>query len=212
MAVSLPDGTIFSLAQTYATPAKMTALTNAAEAVATVTGGDISANDIVIVQSGWSKLNDRVVKMGATNKMIGIDTTDTEVYPAGSGVGALIKASDFIQISQVLSSETSGGEQQFTTYSFLEDDFERQIPTRTSPVTLTLNIADDMTLPGYQALEKAAESRTAKVVKARLPSGAELYYHAYISLNQTPSLTKGEVMAVTATVSLLSRATRYAKA
>lgn len=209
MAVSLPDGTIFSIATKYAAAVKMTDLTNATEAVATATG--IKVGDIVVIQSGWSKINDRVAKIGTGNKLSKFDTADTSLYPAGSGVGSLVVASDFVQISQVLSSETSGGEQQFATYSFLEDDFERQIPTRNSPTTLTLNIADDMDLPGYQELEKAAESRTAKVVKARLPSGAEIYYNAYISLNQTPSMTKGEVMAVTSTISLVSRPTRYAK-
>lgn len=213
MAVSLPDGTVFSLAKTYAAPVTMTDLSNAADAVATLTGSPaITANDIVIVHSGWSKLNDRVAKIGATNKLLGMDTTDTDMYPAGSGGGDLVKVSDWVQISQVLSSESSGGEQQFATYSFLEDDFERQIPTRNSPTTLTLTIADDMKQAGYIALEKAAESRKAQVVKAKLPSGAEIYYHAYISLNQTPSMTKGEVMAVTSTVSLVSRATRYAGA
>lgn len=209
MAVSLPDGTIFSIATKTAAAVVMSALTNAAEAVATVSG--VASDDVVIVQSGWSKINDRVAKIGSTNKLSNFDTTDTDLYPSGSGAGSLIKVSDWVQISQVLSSESSGGEQQFTTYSFLEDDFERQIPTRNSPTTLTLNIADDQTLAGYKAVEKAAESRKSFVVKARLPSGAEIYYHAYISLNQTPSMTKGEVMAVTATISLVSRPTRYAK-
>lgn len=209
MAVSLPDGTIFSIATTYASPKVMTALTNADPAVATATG--TKADDIVVVQSGWSKINDRVAKMGSGGELLGFDTVDTDLYPAGSGKGKLIVVSDFVQISQVLSSESSGGEQQFTTYSFLEDDFERQIPTRNSPTTLTLNIADDMTLDGYKQLEKAAESRVAKVIKARLPSGAEIYYNAYVSLNQTPSMTKGEVMAVTATISLVARPTRYAR-
>lgn len=208
MSVSLPDGTIFSLSTKSAAPIVMSALTNAAEAVATATG--VKDNDIVIVQSGWSKLNDRIAKIGGTNKLSKFDTTDTELYPAGTGAGKLTVVSDWVQISQILTSETSGGEQQFTTFSFLEDDFERQIPTRNSPVTLTLNIADDQSLPGYIALEKAAETRKAQVVKARLPRGAEIYYHAYISLNQTPSMTKGEVMAVTATISLVSRPTRYA--
>lgn len=208
MAVSLPDGTIFSIATTYAAPKLMTALSNANPAVATSTG--TKADDIVVVQSGWSKINDRVAKMGGSGELLGFDTTDTDLYPAGSGKGKLITASNFVQISQVLSSESSGGEQQFTTYSFLEDDFERQIPTRNSPTTITITLADDPTLEGYKELEKAAESRVAKVIKARFPSGSEIYYNAYISLNQTPSMTKSEVMSVTATISLVARPTRYA--
>lgn len=212
MAVSLPDGTIFSIATQVAAAITMTGLENGKDPAATLSGGTVAEGDVVIVQSGWSKINDRVVKVGATSKLLGLDTTDTDLYPASGGAGSLAKASSFVQISQVLSSETSGGEQQFTTYSFLENDFESQIPTRNSPTTLTLTLADDPNLPGYKAVEAAAESRKAQVIKARLPSGSELYYYAYVSLNQTPSMTKGEVMAVTSSFSLVSRPTRYAKA
>ncbi|QKN84415.1 tail protein [Vibrio phage Marilyn] len=210
MAVSLPDGTVYSIATTMGSAISMTDLANGKDPAATLSGGTVNANDIVVIGSGWSKINDRVAKIGATDKLLGIDTTDTDQYPAGSGGGSLSVASDFVQISQVLSSESSGGEQQFTTYSFLENDFENQIPTRSSPSTITLSLADDPTLQGYQALEKAAESRKAHVIKARFPSGSEIFYNAYVSLNQTPSMTKGEVMAVTATISITSRATRYA--
>jgi len=37
-----------------------------------------------------------------------------------------------------------------------------------------------------------------------------LLYNGYVSFNETPSMTKGEVMGVQATFSLLSRPVRYA--
>ncbi|PSV48319.1 phage tail protein [Photobacterium indicum] len=212
MAVSLPNGVVFAIAKTKAAPAVMSALTNAADAVATVTGNTIATNDIVIVQSGWSNINEQIAKVGATSKLLGFDTSDTTKFPTDSGIGKLIKVSDWQQITQVISSETSGGDQQFATYSFLENDFETQIPTRTSPVVLTLSIADDDTLPGYIALKKAADGKETQVVRATLPNGATLYYHAYISVNETPSMTKDQVMAIGVTISLIVRPTRYTKA
>ncbi len=212
MAVSLPNGVVFAIAKTKAAPAVMSALTNATDAVATVAGSTIATNDIVIVQSGWSNINERVAKVGATSKLLGIDTSDTTQFPSGMGAGKLIKVSEWQQVTQVISSETSGGDQQFATYSFLENDFETQIPTRTSPVVLTLSIADDDTLPGYIALKKAADGKETQVVRAMLPNGATLYYHAYISVNETPSMTKDQVMAIGVTISLIVRPTRYTKA
>ncbi|MGF1873749.1 phage tail protein [Photobacterium frigidiphilum] len=212
MAVSLPNGVVFAIAKTKSVPVVMSALSNASDPVATVTGNTIVANDMVIVQSGWSTINDRVAKVGATSKLMGLDTSDTTVFPSGTGGGKLTKVSDWQQITQVLSSETSGGDQQFTTYSFLENDFETQIPTRKSPVVLTLSIADDDSLPGYIALKKASDAKVTGVVRATLPNGATLYYHAYVSVNETPSMTKDQVMAIAVTISLIVRPTRYAKA
>ncbi|WP_434359914.1 phage tail protein [Parasalinivibrio latis] len=163
----------------------------------------------MVVQSGWSGINDRVAKLGTGNKLSGFDTRDLQRFPAGGGAGSLAKVDSWVQVSQILSSESSGGEQQFLTYSFLENDFESQIPTQTSPISLTLSIADDDTLPGFLALKAASDAREQRVLRATLPGGSTLYYHAYVSLNETPSTTKGQLMAVSATFSLVSRFTRY---
>lgn len=213
MAVKLPNGIIFSLGTTLGAPKPVTAITNANPAVASSATHGLSNGAVIVVNSGWQKINDRVMRVAAqasgTFNLEGIDTTSTTLYPAGSGTGSVREVTGFTQISQVLESSTSGGEMQFATYSFLENDFESQIPTQSSAQTITLNIADDDTLAGYKALQKASDERVALPLKAQLPDGAVILYMGYVSFNSTPSMTKGEVMACEATFSLLSKPVRY---
>lgn len=214
MSVSLPNGVTLALATTYGTAKTVTALTNYDPAQATSNAHGLSDGDIIEVTSGWAKLNQRVVRLDnpATNTfdLEGIDTSSTTSYPAGTGTGSVRKITAFTQITQVLDVTTAGGEMQFTTYSFLEQDFETQLPTQSSPQTITINVADDPTLNGYVALKEAAEARDIRCLKVTFPNGAILLYNGYVSFNETPSMTKNEVMAVTATFSLLSRPVRYA--
>jgi len=214
MAVSLPNGVKFALATTYASAITVTGITNANPGVATATAHGLANGDPLEVTSGWSALNDRVVRAAsqATNTFAleGIDTSSTTVYPASGGAGSVRKVTAWTDITQVLESTANGGDMQFTTYSFYENDFEVQIPTQFSPQSLNLQIADDPSLPGYIALKAANEARAQRAVRMTMPSGSVFYMKAYISFNETPIMTKNQVMAVRATFSLMSRLVRYA--
>jgi len=217
MAVSLPNGVLLALATAYGTPVTMSALSNANPATATLTDSSTFANgDYVEVTSGWSRLNNRVARVTGwsaspeTLQLEGINTTDTEDYPVGSGTGSLREITTFTQISQILELTSSGGEQQFVTYSFLEQDFESQLPTQQSPMSMTMVIADDPTLAGYIALKAAAEARDLVALRATLPDGSKILYNGYVSFNETPTMTKNQIMGVTATFSLQGRPVRYA--
>lgn len=215
MAVSLPNGVILALATTYAAADTVSALTNANPGVATTSSSHgITTGNYLEVTSGWARLNQRIVRAsaaaGSSVTYEGIDTSSTSVYPAGSGIGSVREITAWTQISQVLDLSTSGGDMQFANYSFLEQDFESQIPTQASPMSINITIADDASLAGYIALKAAAITRALTGLKATLPSGSILVYNGYISLNETPTMTKNQVMGVRATFSLMNTPTRYA--
>lgn len=214
MAVSLPNGVLLALATAYAAADTVTAVSNANPAVATSTAHGLSNGAYVEVTSGWSRLNNRVVRVANvtanTFELEGINTTDTEDYPAASGAGSVREITTFTQIAQILELTSSGGEQQFVTYSFLEQDFESQLPTQQSPMSMTMVIADDPTLAGYVALKAAAETRDLVALRATLPDGSKILYNGYVSFNETPTMTKNQIMGVTATFSLQGRPVRYA--
>lgn len=214
MAARLPDGAVVSLATTYGAAKNVTSITNANPGVATSTAHGLANGALVSVVSGWSNLNNRVVRVAAsaTNafNLDGIDTTSTALFPAGSGTGTVQEITAFTQISQIMGFTTSGGDQQFTNYSFLEQSFESQIPTTTSAMSITIDIADDPTLPGYQALQAASDARAVRAVKLALPDGSFILYQGYVSFNSTPTLSKGQVMQVKATISLQGKPVRYA--
>lgn len=213
MAVKLPDGATVAIATAYGSSKTVSALTNASPAVATATGHGLSNGAFFELKSGWQKINDRIYKAAnvSTNSLdiAGADTTDTGRFPSGSGTGSLREITTWTQIPQILEFTTNGGDQQFTNFSFLEEDFERQLPTVTSAQSIQIGIGDDPTLPGYQALKAAGEARAIRALKLTLPDGSVILYNGYVSFNETPTLTKGQVMQVRATFSLQGRPVRY---
>lgn len=214
MAVKLPNGVIVSIGTSFGSPISVSALSNASPPVATAVGHGLTDGDIVVVTSGWAKLNDRVVKVDQltadTFSLLNINATSTTSYPAGTGTGSVKEVTAWTQISQVLDVTTSGGEMQFVNYSFLEMDYETQMPTQSSPMVMTMQIADDDSLAGYAALKAAAEARDTRPMRVAFPDGSIIFYNGYVSFNETPSMTKNQLMAVTATFNLLSRPVRYA--
>lgn len=207
MGVRLPNGTTFAIASGYGSPITVTALSNAAEAVAAATNTLVDG-DFVEVTSGWSRLNGKVARVktasGTGFTLEGIDTTDTTAYPAGTGIGTIRKVSGWTQIQQVLTTSTSGGDQQFATYQFIEADQETRIPTTKSAAGLDLSIADDPSLPGYAALAVANDDRNQRALKCTLSNSSIILYNAYFSLNKTPSMTANQVMACQATLSFIN--------
>lgn len=213
--ISLPNGALVAIAASYGASKNITALSNANPAVATFeTGHGIAAGDIIVVTSGWSKLTNRVVVAGTPSSdnipLTGINAVSTSLYPAGGGVGSAMEVLTWTQLAQILGSSSSGGEQQFLEYQLLESDTQQRIPTTKSASGLSFTVADDPALPGYQLASQANDDRQPRAVRITLPSGATIFYNAYISLNKTPTLTVNEIMAVEVTLSLLSDPMRYA--
>lgn len=213
MAVSLPNGIVLALATAYATTLTVTAASNASEAVLTV-ANTLANGDYFEFVSGWSRANNRVfrAKSVSASSIVaeGLDTTLTSLYPAGSGVGTIRKVNTWTQITQIMGCTSSGGEPQYQTYSFLEQDFDSQIPTTTSAQSLALEIADDPTLAGYQALKAVAQTRAPTALRASLPAGGFILYNGIFAFDETPSLTKGNLMSVKAGAALQGRPVRYA--
>ena len=213
MAVSLPNGIVLAVATAYASALTVTAATNANPAVLTVTN-TLSIGDYVEFTSGWSRANNRIFRLsavsGTTVTLEGFDTTSVTLFPASSGTGSIRKVNTWTQITQVIGCTSSGGEPQYTTYSFLEQDYDSQIPTTTSAQSLAVEIADDPTLAGYIALKAVAQTRATTALRATLPQGGFILYNGIFAFDETPSLTKGNLMSVKAGVALQGRPVRYA--
>jgi hypothetical protein len=215
MSVSLPNGALVHIASGYGAAKAMSAISNATSAVATLEASHgVIVNDIIEVTSGWSRLNNKVVRASAvsTNDVTleGINSSSTSIYPAGSGTGTVREITGWTQLQQILESGSSGGEQQFLDYQFLEGDAQVRIPTFKNAAGLTFSIADDATLAGYILAAEANDDRLQRAVRITLPSGAKIFYNAYISLNKTPSLNVNQLMACQVTLSLLAEPVRYA--
>ena len=213
MAVKITNGSTVHIASGKAAAKNVTVATNAAEAVLTAAAHGLTISDYVVVTSGWGVLNGRVfrVKAADTNTVTleGADTTNTDKHPAGGGVGKIEKVTGWTQITQITEVSTSGGEQNFAQFGWLEDDFERQLPTTRSAASLSITIGDDPTLPGYQAAAKASDSGEEGPLRIVLKNSSVILFNGYASLNKTPSLTRNEIMTVNMSYAMSGLPTRY---
>lgn len=215
MSVRLPNGSLIALAATYGATKNMTAVSNANPAVATLEAahGIIVGDVMEIFTSGWERLDKRVVRSSvvATNdvSLEGINALSTTTYPAAGGVGTIREILTWTQLGQILNTSSSGGEQQFLTFQFLESSDQKRIPTVKNPFGLGLTVADDPTLPGQILAAAADDDRLQRAVRVTLPGGGFIYYNSFLTLSE-PSLTVNELMQSQVTLSLLARSVRYA--
>lgn len=213
MGYKIPNGGYFQHAATYDAVLPFTALSNAAEAVATVTGASLSPGDIVLLTSGWSKLDNKVVRVKAATAtaitLEGIDTADVLLFPAGGGVGTMKKVLTWVQIPQVIDLAFAGGEQNYTDVVFLEDDQGRQIPTDKSATSMTLTIADDPAKPFNAVLRKADARKQVEAARLVLPGNDQLLYGTFTSFSNQPAVVRNSVLSRIVSLALQSEPTRY---
>lgn len=211
---SVPTGTIFSVATAFATEKTVTGITNATEASVSCTAHGYSVGDIVQLYSGWGRLNRRAVrvKSATTDAFVaeGIDTTNLEFFPAGSGGGTVRKVSTFTQINKVLNPSHSGGEPKNVTVKFIESDVEENINDGFTAVTETFEIdADEFGQGSYAALVSLSEVQTDTVLKKTLKSGSVIFTPCRIAFNENVKMADGSIMTNTVSVNGNGRITRY---
>ena len=211
---SVPTGTIFSLATVFAAAKTVTAITNAAEASVSCTAHGYSVGDVVQLYSGWGRLNRRAarVKSSTTDAFVleGINTTNTEFYPSGSGGGTVRKIITFQQINKILNPSNSGGEAKNITVKFLESDVEENINDGFTAITETFDIdADEFGQASYAALVNLSEVQTDTVLKKTLKSGSTIYTPCRVAFNENVKLADGSIMTNTVSINGNGRLTRY---
>ncbi|MEE4675365.1 phage tail protein [Pseudomonas alliivorans] len=213
MGFRLPNGATLQIASAYGAAIPVTALSNANPAVATAAAHGLADGDIISVTSGWTRLNDRAARvdnsLSGSFELEKINTLNVQPYPAGSGAGSVREVTAFVEISQITDVGTSGGDQQFTTFGFLADDDDRQLPTSKNPISMSFTVADDPDLPYVAVVEEADEDKQPRVLRLNLPGGSVILYTAYVSITATPTLSRNNVMSRTITISLAGRSTRY---
>ncbi|QGF21234.1 major tail protein [Citrobacter phage HCF1] len=125
----LPNGSQIFVENMRGESKDATAITNAIKPVLTVAEGgtDFAKGDYIIVTAAsWGKLIDRVLRVTASTEtevtVEGIDTSDTNVFPAGNVTATFAKITGWTEIPCVQDLGQDGGEQQYYTYQCLSDD------------------------------------------------------------------------------------------
>ena len=214
MAGKLPNGSTFDFAKTYSPDVVVTAISNANPAVCTTTAHTFKVGDFVTITSGWVKATGRVFRVSAVTAatgftLEGLNTTDTARFPLGSSAGTAKSVLTWVNIPQITEVASSGGDQNFYTFGYLEDDDDRQIPTSKNPTVLTLTVADDPSQPFVPVLEAADEAKTTHVQRLNLVGGDIILYSSIASITSTPTLTRNQLMTRSITLAQQARITRY---
>jgi hypothetical protein len=211
---TLPNGSKFYLGATFGSPIPITAITNAAQAVASATAHGLAAKAEFILKTNWEDANDRVFRVAnpTTNafEIEGLDTTSTALFEAGGGVGTIIPILSWVEIQQVLNPTTSGGDPKFATVEPLARKNAIQLPAGFNPMSLTIPIGDDPTLLGYKALKAASDNQDLRPLRSRKPNGSVNYFYGYPYLNEVSTMAKDQVDTVTAGMTIQGKPTRYA--
>jgi len=213
MSASFPNGTVFAIGSTYGANITISAVTNANPGVATAAAHGLTDTDIILLAMP-SRLDGKVVRVDApatgSFTLEGVNTASTTLYPSGFGVGTAKEITAWTSLSQVVDSQSAGGEQQFYQWVYLEDGRQRQRPTFTNARSMTLTMDYDPSLAWHQALLDRAIVNEVSGLRATLPSGALIYWGVYVGYDGEPTFTINENQKVTLSLSLASTNQRYA--
>ncbi|QXA73950.1 phage tail protein [Klebsiella aerogenes] len=181
MAFALPNGATIQMGSAFGDEVEVTAVSNAKGAVFTCAEDHgLAVGDEVVITSGWMLLNNLAARVSAVQGeavTIGIiDTTNTDIFPAGNGAGTLRKVTEWTLIPQITELAQSGGDQQYIQIQFLEDDRQRNLATYKAAKTQTITLAHDSSLPIYPVLKDADRNGDTLPLKMYVPKAQETRY------------------------------------
>lgn len=210
MASFFPNGTIFSLSGAPGPAEPVSSISNANPAVATSVGHALSTGDIVLLSAASTALEGRVARVGSitadTFSLLNINTSSTTDFPPGFGVGYAYEMGGFTPLSQVRNITTSGGEQQYATWKYVDDrkGNERRRKTHKAARGLEITLDFDPTLPWHAALLAADDDQTTRVLRADLPIGHVFLYSVEVAYSGEPTYDMDQNMQVRVGFSLVS--------
>ncbi|EMK1731251.1 phage tail protein [Salmonella enterica] len=218
MGFHLPNGSVLKVGSELGQAIEVTAVTNAKNAVLTLSGSDVIKGDVVMLKSGWTALDNMVALVtdvsGSDITLGGVDTSNVAIFTAGSGVGSLQVVNKWIEIPQITEVNASGGEQNYYQFQFLSDDQQRSLPTYKSARTQAYTIAHDNSQPFYAVLKAADLASDVTPMSMYVPKAKETrYWAATPSFNGEPNPVVNQIETVTASFAVQSKAmTFYADA
>lgn len=209
-----PTGTITSVATALTAAKVISAITNAAEAVVTCTAHGFANGDVVLVFSGWGRLNYRAfrIKSVTTDSFVleRCDTTNTTFYTPGGGGGTVQKASTWVDLDRTKNHSFSGGEPVPVEIKWVESDVRTSINDGFSAVTRTFEMdADAIGTPGYEAMRTLSAQQATTIVRRRAKTGAFTLIPGTVAFNEEEVESDGQPVVVRGTINGQNISTRY---
>lgn len=196
-----------------ATALTVTAISKAATGVVEYTGTDPTNGDFVLMSvEGMYQLDGRVFKVanvdgvGDDFELSGENTTTYDTFTSGTA--------EVVTFGTTLATATglsvSGGEAQVETIYYIGENFGRDIPGPSTPITYQFDCTWDPSDAGLVALKAAADSQTDKAVKIQFADGAVVVFLGRISATLLPGGTAPGIVTTSVSISMNGRPTVYA--
>lgn len=216
---STPSGSRIAVATELAEAKPVTAITNAVEAVCTAAAHGLVVGDIVVMNSGWDRFDNRVFRVKAivapdsfTLEGRSADSSNTAQFPAGGGAGTVTKVLTWTDVLKVLSSSTSGGDPKKVTFRYMESENDQSMNDGFNAVSRALEIdADAIDTLGYQAVAKLSDSGDNTVLRTTTKKGATSYLACTVAMNEEVLTQDGNINRVNVDISGKAKSTRYGK-
>ena len=213
MAFFFPEGSSQQFSQTFASAKTITAVSNANPAVATSVAHGFTTGDEILLASGWEDATDSVFKVTVlsadTFSIGGLDTSNTNFFPAGTGIGTAQKISGWTAIPQVLTISASGGDARFTDVNLLSKRNGIKIPTGFNATSVTLSLAHDASQSGYVTMLGISRNLSKVAFKQVISGGSVTYGYGYLSVSEMPKLNSSQVNSVDAAITVIGRSISY---
>lgn len=205
-------GTLW-VATALAASKAFTTITNAAEPELASAAHGFSVGDHLLVRSGWSKLDYKVVRVKTvttdTYTIEGIDTTSTSDYPAGQGAGSVQKVTGYTEVTKVLENTPSGGDAKEVTLNLMDEEDEVVLHDGFSAVKRVVAVdADTIGTPGYELVKTLTHSQAITVMKMVARTGATQLTPCRLAMNEEEVAVQNAA-AVRFSVSAVKRSTRF---
>lgn len=213
MSYYFPEGSKAYYSNTMAAAKTVTAITNANPAVATATTHGYSTLDPILFTSGWEDATDSVFEVTSltadTFSVMGLDSSDTNWFPAGTGTGNAKKVSGWTEIPQLLTLTSNGGGPKYGTISPLgkRNDIKRAIGFEATSIDLTMGY--DPANATYLAMLGISRVASKVAIKIVVPGGGRIYGYGAMTTSEIPRMTKGQVIEVSAAISFDGRTIGY---
>lgn len=198
MPVTKTQGLQLAIATSYLAVKSMTAVSKAANAVATLEASHgVAAQDIVEVTSGWKYLDGRIVRVSAvsTNDVTleGMDTQSSD-FPTGEGVGSVREITGWTRITGLLPDiGVSGGGFAQIPAGELDDVRDKNIPGLAQAVEMDFQFHFPAASAWRSLVESAA--RTGVPTAYRMSIGTvRIYGNAYWGFLNEPQPQSGKLV------------------
>lgn len=213
MAYFLPEGSKLYVSTGFAAAKTVSAITNANPAVASSTAHGYVDNDEILLTSGWEDADATVWRADQltadTFSLLGLDATDTDWFPSGSGAGTAEKVSGWLELTQWLDIQTSGGDGRQVTVEPIGRRNAISMPAGFNPTEITLTFGHDIAAASQVALTAASRGLQKRAFKAVIAGGMTGYFYGNVSLSEMPQIQRGQVLKVTCKVNVLGRFISY---